>query len=307
MGLHRPTSYCPLLESLEDRFLLSVAASLTRSPDESLKTSLAEYGTASLSPRSVPFAAAVPVRDHAVPGAPTAPEPGHPRERVAARDDEEYDTPSHPHRESPAVEFIENRETEARALVNSLLLRSSHARESANSDVMLSETGGRPPSEASVVPAHPHVTEQPPTVLAPVETPFPRHVPSPEGLATLFAFLSANAEPVTAQQPADVPTPLAHRETTTALLPESGGPLAGVLSLDVDTLQRNMDAFFSQMADLVRGPEGASFVRKVAPWVLIGSVVAWEVVLLPRVLRRERRRAAHVAADPLPLWIEDET
>jgi hypothetical protein len=87
-----------------------------------------------------------------------------------------------------------------------------------------------------------------------------------------------------------------------ALAPEPGTPLAGLLPLDTQGIRRHADAFFTRLADLVRGPADGLSVRALAPWLLLAGAVAWEAFLLSRALRRTAPDA-----EPLPLWSEDET
>jgi hypothetical protein len=206
-------------------------------------------------------------------------------------------------RDNLAAEFVDYHGAEARTGANAVLVRTGHPDEAMHSNGLVSPTVERAPAEAAPgAPAHHHPAERTFLVQASTERPSSFMSLNAEDIAALFGILSRRAEAVTAQGPVDVPPTSEPSETATALMPEPGGPLAGLLPLDVETLQRNVDAFFSQLSDLVQGPGGGPSVRGLVPWMLFAGAVVWELILLPRVLRR----SGPLAADPLALWTEVE-
>jgi hypothetical protein len=84
------------------------------------------------------------------------------------------------------------------------------------------------------------------------------------------------------------------------LTPEPGGALAGLLPLDVGSLQRIADAALEQLARLTAPREGDSWLL-LGPWLAIAGTVACELALLPGVLRRTRP-----ALPEGPAWPEEE-
>jgi hypothetical protein len=57
--------------------------------------------------------------------------------------------------------------------------------------------------------------------------------------------------------------------------PEAGHPLAGVLPIDVEALQRSADAFFAQLADLAQEWHGSPVSARLGTWMMAASVVAY--------------------------------
>ncbi len=64
--------------------------------------------------------------------------------------------------------------------------------------------------------------------------------------------------------------------------PEPGGPLARLMPVNLRQLADNVDAFFSQLAQLTGGFEMAPDSIALAPWVVITAAIALELALLPK-------------------------
>jgi hypothetical protein len=91
------------------------------------------------------------------------------------------------------------------------------------------------------------------------------------------------------------PSPGEDRSTSAEdLEPDSGLPLAGRLPVDLKPLLNIADAFFEQLGRLTSPRESQSLLS-LAPWLVAAGVTACELVLLPGILRRSR-----TSAPPLP-------
>jgi hypothetical protein len=66
--------------------------------------------------------------------------------------------------------------------------------------------------------------------------------------------------------------------------PSSGGPFAELLPIDVEAIQRGVDAFFQRMGDLSEEWRDGQLLEKLAPWLLAASVVGYGWIRL-----RDRR------------------
>jgi hypothetical protein len=91
------------------------------------------------------------------------------------------------------------------------------------------------------------------------------------------------------EEPPLGPMRTVRNESYADLHPESGNPLAGQLPVDLKTLQRNVDAFFSQLARLGQDGETGQVCLKLAPWLGVAAVLSWEVTVL-RNKKRHRER-----------------
>jgi hypothetical protein len=87
----------------------------------------------------------------------------------------------------------------------------------------------------------------------------------------------------------------------TDLEPEAASSWAGLLPVDLKPLLSCADAFFEQLARLC-GPRENDSLLALAPWFVLGSVVACELALLPSVLRRTG--PSNLRDDPL--FLEDQ-
>jgi hypothetical protein len=104
--------------------------------------------------------------------------------------------------------------------------------------------------------------------------------PRPEGVGAEvgIALVPGNREPPNAAveaapvEPQGLP-PTA--ENDRVLLP-AGLPLAGLLPIDLDTIRRAADAFFTRLTDLAQDPSLGHSAVRVVPWLGVLTVVAYE-------------------------------
>jgi hypothetical protein len=80
---------------------------------------------------------------------------------------------------------------------------------------------------------------------------------------------------------------------------EPGPPLVGLLPFDLKPLREGVDALFERLGALARSGERDSLLVALGPWLLVAGVMAWELTLLPGLLREDRADALPGALPPL--------
>lgn len=89
--------------------------------------------------------------------------------------------------------------------------------------------------------------------------------------------------------------PLAEEPAEPPPLSKPSGPLVELLPIDVEALQRGVDAFFQQLGDLSEEWPGGRLLEKLAPWLLAVSVAGYGWIRFQD--RRERSLAELFGSD----------
>jgi hypothetical protein len=93
--------------------------------------------------------------------------------------------------------------------------------------------------------------------------------------------------------PSTLPSPAEEAPDTPPL--SAGGPLAELLPIDVEAIQRGAEVFFQQLSQLSEEWHEGQLVEKLAPWLLVASVAGYGWIRLRD--RRDRCLADLLATD----------
>lgn len=296
MSLQQPQSPRLHLEPLEDRFLLSAAALTVPVAD---RTPFIPGNYATLTAAQVPQSAAPPASggEKAAVVYPASAGTAHPLAQQLDSDGDGY--VSARGEDDHSSDGVDSQHAEGLALVRSLTLHTAPPTgESLRAaPPVVTPAAGVPPLVAvHDAPAVPPLTVRP---VGEIAFPGAPDLQGGDGVPPVpVVVASAGPEPEPERE--ETAPAAEHSLLASELAPEPGDPLAGLLPLDLSALRRNADAFFARLGDLVPVPGDGQSVRAVAAWLLLGAA-AWEVVLLPRALRRPA-----LATDPHLPGFEDE-
>jgi hypothetical protein len=95
------------------------------------------------------------------------------------------------------------------------------------------------------------------------------------------------------EPPSALPSPA--EEATDTPPSSGGGPLAELLPIDVEAIQRGAEVFFQQLRELSEDWHEGQLVEKLAPWLLVASVAGYGWIRLRD--RRDRCLADLLATD----------
>jgi hypothetical protein len=102
-------------------------------------------------------------------------------------------------------------------------------------------------------------------------------------------------------------TASARTEALVDVNPEPGVPLAGLLPVDLKLLQQSVDAFFTHLSQLAEDHPPVQLCLKMAPWLGITVVAAWEFALLTQRKKAEELNPECAIGGALMLALGDDT